>query len=233
MEYLEENLDQWLAEELSGYTDDDYIIFDCPGQIELYSHLTVFRTFVDFLKKDGWNVATVYCLDSQFASDASKYISGCLTALSAMVQLELPHVSVLTKMDMSANKVVHTTYFFVLVRVYIHPRPMDSKIFLFLNLIQEEIEEEFLIPDPVHLKRLLDVETGPRFHALNGAVAQLLDDFSMVSFVPLDISDEESIEAVLQQVDMAIQYGEDQDVKTRELGDFPDDVDDNDPGADY
>ena len=34
---------------------------------------------------------------------------------------------------------------------------------------------------------------------------QLLDDFSMVSFVPLDITDEESVEELLLQVDMAIQ----------------------------
>ena len=40
---------------------------------------------------------------------------------------------------------------------------------------------------------------------LNDAVVQLLDDFSMVSFVPLDITDEESIEELLLQVDMAIQ----------------------------
>jgi hypothetical protein len=34
---------------------------------------------------------------------------------------------------------------------------------------------------------------APRFRALNSAVAQLLDEFSLVSFLTLDISDEESI----------------------------------------
>ena len=29
--------------------DDDYIIFDCPGQIELYTHLTVMKQLVDIL----------------------------------------------------------------------------------------------------------------------------------------------------------------------------------------
>jgi hypothetical protein len=42
---------------------------------------------------------------------------------------------------------------------------------------------------------------------LNDAVVQLLDDFSMVTFTPLDISDEESIEDLLLQIDMAIQVG--------------------------
>ncbi|GIL61781.1 hypothetical protein Vafri_16166 [Volvox africanus] len=50
MEYLEDNLHEWLGEELEGYGEDDYLVFDCPGQIELYNHLSVFRSFVEFLK---------------------------------------------------------------------------------------------------------------------------------------------------------------------------------------
>lgn len=29
--HLEENLDDWLTEELDNYIDDDYLVFDCPG----------------------------------------------------------------------------------------------------------------------------------------------------------------------------------------------------------
>ena len=47
----------------------------------------------------------MYCLDSQFISEMPKFIAGTLSALSAMVQLELPHVNVLTKVDMCKNKV--------------------------------------------------------------------------------------------------------------------------------
>ena len=43
--------------------DDDYLLFDCPGQIELYSHLSVFRTFVDYLKRTGWQVCVVSRLE--------------------------------------------------------------------------------------------------------------------------------------------------------------------------
>ena len=50
MEYLEDNLDDWLSEALEGFGEDDCVIFDCPGQIELYSHHTCFRTFVDKLR---------------------------------------------------------------------------------------------------------------------------------------------------------------------------------------
>lgn len=42
----------------------------------------------------------MYCLDALFVSDASKLIAGNLTALAAMVHLELPHINVLTKCDL-------------------------------------------------------------------------------------------------------------------------------------
>ena len=35
-----------------------------------------FRSLVNYLKSDGWNVCAVYCLDAHFVSEASKYIAG-------------------------------------------------------------------------------------------------------------------------------------------------------------
>ncbi|KAL6775988.1 hypothetical protein ACKKBG_A19345 [Auxenochlorella protothecoides x Auxenochlorella symbiontica] len=189
MEFLEDNLSDWLEEELQGYGEDDYLLFDCPGQIELYSHVSVFRTFTEFLKRDGWNICAVYCMDSQFVAEPPKFIAGCLSALSAMVQLELPHVNMLTKVDLVQDK--------------------DSL-------------ESYLFPDALELRHALGESTGPRFSALNDVIVNLLDEFAMVSFTPLDIGDEESIETALFQVDSAIQYGEDQDVRQKEYGDFPD-----------
>ena len=40
MEHLVENID-WLIDELQEFAEDSFILFDCPGQIELYSHLDV------------------------------------------------------------------------------------------------------------------------------------------------------------------------------------------------
>ena len=54
-EYLMSNTD-WLEEQINSGVedgveiDDDYILFDCPGQIELYTHMTVVRQFVDLLQ---------------------------------------------------------------------------------------------------------------------------------------------------------------------------------------
>jgi GPN-loop GTPase len=92
-------------EAVQGFVEDDYLIVDCPGQIELFTHIPVLRTFVDFLKSDGWNVCAVFCLDSHFITDSTKFIAGCFQALSSMVTLELPHLNVLTKVDLLDDKV--------------------------------------------------------------------------------------------------------------------------------
>ncbi|KAL8156635.1 hypothetical protein AgCh_001641 [Apium graveolens] len=51
-----------------------------------------------------WLVCVVYLLDSQFMTYVAKFISGCMASLSVMVQLEPPHVNILSKMDLVRNK---------------------------------------------------------------------------------------------------------------------------------
>lgn len=193
MEQLEENLDDWLTEQLDNFREDDYLVFDCPGQIELFSHVPVFRNFVEHLQRNNFNVCGVYILDSQFMTDVTKFISGCLSSLSAMVQLELPHVNILSKMDLVKSK---------------------------------KDLEEFLHPESEMLLAKLNQRMAPQFGKLNKALSQLVDDFSMVSFIPLNLNKESSIQYVLSQIDMAIQYGEDADVKVKDFDIDPEEGDD-------
>ena len=95
MEFLLEN-QEWLEEAL-GEGEDDYIIFDCPGQIELYTHMPVMRRLVDTLQAWNFRICGIFVLDCHFMVDGNKFISGAMAALSVMVNLELPHVNVLSK----------------------------------------------------------------------------------------------------------------------------------------
>ncbi|XP_022041481.1 GPN-loop GTPase 3 [Helianthus annuus] len=192
MEHLEENLDEWLNEELENFMEDDYLVFDCPGQIELFSHVPVLKNFVEHLQRKNFNVCAVYLLDSQFITDVTKFISGCMASLSAMVQLELPHVNILSKMDLVTRK--------------------------------RDIED-YLNPEPQTLLAELNQRMGPQFQKLNKALIELVDQYSMVSFVPLDLRKESSIQYVLSQIDNCIQFGEDADVKIK---DFDEDEEDQD-----
>lgn len=56
-----------------------------------------------------------------------------------------------------------------------------------------------------------------RYHKLTNALGKVLDDFSLVRYVPLNINKEESLTDVLIQTDFALQYGEDFDVKGKDF----------------
>lgn len=193
MEELEDNLDDWLTEKLDDFMDDDYLVFDCPGQIELFSHASVLNNFVDHLRRKDFNVCAVYLLDSQFMTDVTKFISGCLSSLSAMIKLEIPHVNIMSKMDLVKN--------------------------------QKDLEE-YLHPEPVTLLSQLNRHMAPQFGKLNKALIDLVDEYSMVSFIPLDLRKPKSIQYVLSEIDTSIQFGEDADVKVKDFDIDPDGGDD-------
>ncbi|RAL47800.1 unnamed protein product [Cuscuta campestris] len=184
MEHLEENLDDWLTEELENYLEDDYLVFDCPGQIELFSHVPVLKNFVEYLKNKNFNICVVYLLDSQFITDVTKFVSGCMASLSAMIQLELPHVNILSKMDLVTNK-----------------KGID----------------EYLNPDPQFLLAELNRRMAPQYRKLNKSLIELIDQYSMVDFQPLDLRKESSIQYILSQIDTCIQYAENADVKVKDF----------------
>jgi len=193
LEYLVQNLN-WLRDQLGDY-EDDYLLFDCPGQIELYTHLPVMLKLVTELTSWGYSVCALHLIDSHFISDSSKFLAGTLISLSAMVHLQLPHINIITKLDLLNNQ------------------PEKKKL----------LYERYCEPDIPFLINELNQETGERFYKLNQALGNLIQDYNMVSFLGLDISDPDSIGYVLAHIDNSIQYGED-----LEVGDtYPQEKDDD------
>jgi len=201
-EYLMSNTD-WLEEQINSGVedgveiDDDYILFDCPGQIELYTHMKVVRQFVDLLQTWNFRVCGVFLIDSHFMVDGAKFLSGAMAALSAMVNLEIPHVNVLSKIDLLGK---------------------DARKQL----------DVFLEPDTLALTSISASESeahksvfDQKYAALSESLGRVLDDYSLVKFVPLDITNEENISDLFLTIDNTIQYGEDLDVKIRDDFDAP------------
>ena len=52
------------------------------------------------LQNYGFNICSVYMLDSTHTNEHKKFISSSLMALSAMMSLGLPHLTVLSKCDL-------------------------------------------------------------------------------------------------------------------------------------
>jgi hypothetical protein len=118
--------------------------------------------------------------------DPAKFISGTMMCLSAMLRLEIPHINVLTKMDL-------------------HRQAKQGKS----AADYEDDLEQFISPDIPTLIDNLNKSTSTKYHKLNEAIGTLIDEHNMVNFLPLDITDEESVAFVLGHIDHAMQYGED------------------------
>ncbi|KAF9452484.1 hypothetical protein P691DRAFT_697150 [Macrolepiota fuliginosa MF-IS2] len=207
-EYLLDNMD-WLEEELGSY-DDDYLIIDCPGQIELYTHHPFLPTLVRNLQRLGIRTCAVYLIESQFMEDKYKFFSGVLSAMSAMVNLEIPWINIMSKMDLVTSN------------------PDNESGGARNGLRQRKNIARFLDPDPLLLANEPGREgnvTNPRFHALNRAIVQLIEDHPLVSFLPLDLTNPDSLETVISHIDYTMQYGEDEEPKEPhdlDKGDFQD-----------
>ena len=59
LEELEHNM-EWLEQGLSGL-GEDYVLFDCPGQVELYTHHSSLRNIFFRLQKLGYRVRFQSC----------------------------------------------------------------------------------------------------------------------------------------------------------------------------
>lgn len=188
-------------------TEEYLIIIDMPGQIELYTHIPIVPALVKHLTRTGSlgvNLCATYLLESTFVVDRAKYFAGTLSAMSAMIMLEVPHVNVLSKMDLVKGTVSKKD-----LKRFVDPDtslldddPTDSKAAL------ESAQDKSA--DPASAGSLM---AGGSFKRLNKAVAQLIDDFSMVSFLQLDVQKEHSVGAILSYIDDMIQYHEAQEPK--------------------
>lgn len=82
------------------------------------------------------------------------------------------------------------------------------------NLLEDEYteadESSALLAKPYSSDAVL---SGGSFKRLNRAVAQMIDDYSLVSFLKLDVKDEDSVGAVLSYIDDAIQFHDAQEPK--------------------
>jgi GTPase SAR1 family protein len=99
MEYLLSHM-EWLEEQIESFAENSYFLFDCPGQLELYSHYDIITNIIKTLQRRGFSLCSVFCLDCTFLQEQSKFISGNLLSLATMIQVTLPHLTVLTKCDL-------------------------------------------------------------------------------------------------------------------------------------
>jgi len=178
MQYLRDNID-WLIKKLRSVEEGTYFLLDCPGQVELYTCDDSVRDIVESLTKADLRLAAVHLVDSHYCSDPAKFISVCLTSLTTMLQVALPHVNLLSKVDMVEK---------------------FGKLQFSLDYYTEVLDLEYL------LDTFPEDNFTRKYKALNTALTGLVSNYSLVNFLPLTVRSKERMLAVSQAVDKANGY---------------------------
>ncbi|CAJ2513896.1 Uu.00g020150.m01.CDS01 [Anthostomella pinea] len=179
-EELENNM-EWLENGLKEL-EESYVLFDCPGQVELYTHHNSLRNIFFKLQKMGYRLVTVHMSDSFCLTQPSLYISNLLLTLRAMLQMDLPHINVLTKIDKIASY---------------DPLPFN------LDFYTEVQDLSYLLP---YLNEESPAMRSEKFSRLNEAVAGLVENFALVRFETLAVENKKSMMQLLRVIDRAGGY---------------------------
>ncbi|ORY51432.1 hypothetical protein BCR33DRAFT_694289 [Rhizoclosmatium globosum] len=178
MEYLEKNMD-WLLGRLED-VKDKYLVFDCPGQVELYTHNNAMRSILQTLEKHDFRLCIVHMVDAHLCTDPSKYISSLLLSLKTMLHLSQPHINVLSKIDLIQ------TYGKLAFNIDFYTEVQD------LNYLLEGLNNDSGATD--------------RFRKLNAAVCELVEEFGIVGYTTLCVEDKASVKRLVDGLDRANGY---------------------------
>lgn len=190
VEYIERNID-WLIQRLEALLEKHkslalppaYLLFDCPGQIELYTHHgSVHRIIEALIKRMDLRLCCVNLIDSYYCANSANFISALLTSLSTMLHLELPHVNILSKVD--------------LVERY---GPLEFNIDFYTDVL----DLSYLLKNRNLNKDQFRPKLAKKFRKFNQALCDVIQDYSLVSYLPLNVQDRTSIERVINSIDKA------------------------------
>ncbi|KAK5998265.1 GPN-loop GTPase 2 [Cladobotryum mycophilum] len=180
LEELEHNF-EWLEEGLKEF-GDDYILFDCPGQVELYTHHNSLRNMFYKLQKKGFRFVCVHLSDSFCLTQPSLYVSNVLLSLRAMIQMDMPHVNILSKIDKVAS--------------------YDELPF--------NLEYYTDVDDLTYLTPYLEEESptmrNEKFGRLHEAIASMIESYGLVRYQVLAVENKKSMTHLLRVIDRAGGY---------------------------
>ena len=192
IEFLEQNLG-WLQSQIEA-RPERYFLIDCPGQIELYTHHRSFHNMLEIIQRDWkFQICAVNLVDSHYCADASKFISVLLTSLTTMLHLATPHINVLSKIDLVEAA-----------------GPLPLRLDVYTDVLDLSYVLAALEDDPF----------ASRYHALNAALVELVEDFSLVSFNTLNVADKHSLASLIVHIDKAIAFVQGDDGKAQDVDTF-------------
>lgn len=183
LESLNEELIDEFVDKIQGLLNDsNYLLFDCPGQVELFTHdNSLFKIFQKLTKKDI-RLCCVSLIDSYYITSPSQYVSVLLLSLRSMLQMNLPQVNVISKIDMLQSY---------------------GELPFKLDYYTEVQDLKYLTP---YLEKESNSVLGRKYVKLTETIADIVEDFGLVSFEVLSIENKRSMINLLSVIDKANGY---------------------------
>eukprot|EP00979_Chaetoceros_neogracilis_P018352 scaffold10575_cov275-Chaetoceros_neogracile.AAC.6 len=226
LEYIHhhiETLIEMLTERIDAYCQNNagapapYLLFDFPGQVELFTHNTSVQSILDRLVKEmDLRLAAIHLVDAHSCADASKFISAALLSTTTMLRLELPAVNVLSKIDLLSGygdgSIPFNLDYFVecqdLERLlpYLEGNGVGTDM---ENGNMEDETERMIMEDEEYRKARFNTRNTrfyKRYHKLHRELCEVIDDYSLLSYIPLDINDAASVGRLVARIDKCNGY---------------------------
>ncbi|SSD58317.1 probable GPN-loop GTPase 2 homolog [Saccharomycodes ludwigii] len=166
--------------------ENSYLLFDCPGQVELFTHHgALFNIFKRLEKEMDLRLCVVNLIDSIYLNSASQYISIVLLSLRSMLMMDLPQINVFSKIDM--------------LKQYGDELPFR------LDYYTDVQELEYLQPI-IEKESSENSYMGKKLKKLTENISEIISDFNLVSFEVLCIDDKQSMINLQMVIDKANGY---------------------------
>ncbi|OAO12770.1 GPN-loop GTPase 2 [Blastocystis sp. ATCC 50177/Nand II] len=203
MEFLLKNM-KWLFDAIDA-VPDAYLLFDFPGQVELFTANDNIRKIIQEMDKRGIRLCNVNLVDSFYCSNPEVFISAGLTSLVTMINLELPSVNILSKIDLISkygDVEYDLDYYTELPDMTRMLYGVDRKN---RNLDKSVPDDEDACDEEVFVKQAKD-PFQQRYRKLYWMLCDIIDDYGLLSYLPLDIQSPTSVQKIVDTIDKANGY---------------------------
>lgn len=227
IEVFEENMKVFM-EKLKGLISlsmdgqSTYIIFDCAGQTELFTNNEIFtKIFKNLVQELDFRLCVVSLVDSVNLTIPSQWMSSLLLTLRSMLQMDLPQVNVISKIDNLKNYIEsEKLHMFERGKRNGHDHEhidsddehnpadiSDGGLPFDLTYYTEVQDLQYLIP-------YIETENNQRshkwfnkkYHKLSERIGELIEDFGLLSYQVLSIEDKTSMINLLSLIDKSNGY---------------------------
>lgn len=176
MKCLESVTEDWLDDNLSS-KENDFLIVDCPGQVELFLHSSSLPRIIKTFENHNYTIAIIYLVDAKCLADQDIFLSAVLEAVCCMLRMKKPQLNVISKLDSYPD----------------------------YDLSEENFLEKYLYSDFVDDENEQGNKQNDVCIDIKEKVIELLTDHPYFEMLPLDRCQESSLNCIFEYVNNMLQ----------------------------